>query len=172
MSADAVLHARGKVRDVYEVGDRLLIVATDRISAFDAVLPTPIPDKGRVLTGLSLFWFDRTADLVGNHLVSAEPRDLPSGFDDDLPGRAMLVKRAEVVPRRMRRARLPLRLRVEAVRGGRTRLRRGAPARPGGVRPPARADLHPHDEGRRRARPAAHAWTRRATWWASGSPSG
>ena len=54
MSADAVLHARGKVRDVYEVGDRLLIVATDRISAFDAVLPTPIPDKGRVLTGLSL----------------------------------------------------------------------------------------------------------------------
>ncbi len=65
MSADAVLHARGKVRDVYEVGDRLLIVATDRISAFDAVLPTPIPDKGRVLTGLSLFWFDRTADLVG-----------------------------------------------------------------------------------------------------------
>jgi phosphoribosylaminoimidazole-succinocarboxamide synthase len=98
VSADAVLHARGKVRDVYEVGDRLLIVATDRISAFDAVLPTPIPDKGRVLTGLSLFWYDRTADLVGNHLVSAEPRDLPSGFDDDLPGRAMLVQRAEVVP--------------------------------------------------------------------------
>jgi len=98
VSADAVLHARGKVRDVYEVGDRLLIVATDRISAFDAVLPTPIPDKGRVLTGLSLFWFDRTADLVGNHLVSAEPRDLPSGFDDDLPGRAMLVRRADVVP--------------------------------------------------------------------------
>ena len=98
MTADAVLHARGKVRDVYEVGDRLLIVATDRISAFDAVLPTPIPDKGHVLTGLSLCWFDRTADLVGNHLVSAEPRDLPGGFDDDLAGRAMLVKRADVVP--------------------------------------------------------------------------
>jgi phosphoribosylaminoimidazole-succinocarboxamide synthase len=98
VNADAVLHTRGKVRDVYDVGDRLLIVATDRISAFDAVLPTLIPDKGRVLTGLSLFWFDRTADLVGNHLVSAEARDMPSGFDDDLPGRAMLVKRAEVVP--------------------------------------------------------------------------
>jgi phosphoribosylaminoimidazole-succinocarboxamide synthase len=99
MSADAVLHARGKVRDVYEAGDgRLLIVATDRISAFDAVLPTPIPDKGRVLTGLSLFWFDRTKDLVGNHLVSADPRDLPTDPDADLSGRAMLVKRTDVVP--------------------------------------------------------------------------
>ncbi len=99
MSADAVLHARGKVRDVYEAdGDRLLIVATDRISAFDAVLPTPIPDKGRVLTGLSLFWFDRTSDLVGHHLVSADPHDLPDRPEDDLAGRAMLVKRADVVP--------------------------------------------------------------------------
>ncbi len=99
MSADVVLHARGKVRDVYEAGpDRLLIVATDRISAFDAVLPTPIPDKGRVLTGLSLFWFDRTSDLVGNHLVSADPRDLPQDLDTDLAGRAMLVERADGVP--------------------------------------------------------------------------
>jgi phosphoribosylaminoimidazole-succinocarboxamide synthase len=99
MSADAVLHARGKIRDVYEAGDgRLLIVATDRISAFDAVLPTPIPDKGRVLTGLSLYWFDRTKDLVGNHLVSADPRDLPTDPDADLAGRAMLVERADVVP--------------------------------------------------------------------------
>ena len=99
MSADAVLHARGKVRDVYEAdGDRLLIVATDRISAFDAVLPTTIPDKGRVLTGLSLFWLDRTSDLVGHHLVSADPHVLPDGPEDDLAGRAMLVKRADVVP--------------------------------------------------------------------------
>ncbi len=99
MSADAVLRARGKVRDIYEAGDdRLLIVATDRISAFDAVLPTPIPDKGRVLTGLSVFWFGRTADLVGNHLVSADPRDLPDDSGADLAGRAMLVKRADVVP--------------------------------------------------------------------------
>ena len=98
MSADAVLHARGKVRDIYEAGDdRLLIVATDRISAFDAILPTPIPDKGRVLTGLSLFWFDRTSDLVGNHLLSVDPGDLPEGFDADLAGRATLVRRADVV---------------------------------------------------------------------------
>ena len=66
--------ARGKVRDVYEVGDdHLLLVATDRICAFDVVLPDPVPDKGRVLTGLSLHWFDRTRDLVANHLVGADP---------------------------------------------------------------------------------------------------
>ena len=100
MNADAVLHARGKVRDVYEAGHRLLIVATDRISAFDAVLPTPIPDKGRVLTGMSLFWFGRTSDLVGNHLVVAERRAFPGPFAEDgsLAGRAMLVERADVVP--------------------------------------------------------------------------
>jgi phosphoribosylaminoimidazole-succinocarboxamide synthase len=96
----ARMHARGKVRDVYEAGSHLLMVATDRISAFDAVLPTPIPDKGRVLTGLSLFWFDRTSDLVHNHLVAAEPRAFPGPFADDgsLAGRAMLVERADVIP--------------------------------------------------------------------------
>jgi phosphoribosylaminoimidazole-succinocarboxamide synthase len=97
---NAGLHARGKVRDVYEAGDHLLMVATDRISAFDAILPTPIPDKGRVLTGLSLFWFDRTADLVGNHVVSADPALFPEPFAHDatLAGRAMLVRRADVIP--------------------------------------------------------------------------
>ena len=69
----AELVAQGKVRDVYRAGDdELLLVATDRISAFDVVLPNPIPDKGRVLTELSLFWFRETADVVGNHLVSAD----------------------------------------------------------------------------------------------------
>jgi phosphoribosylaminoimidazole-succinocarboxamide synthase len=94
------LRASGKVRDIYDAGeDRLLMVASDRISAFDVVLPTPIPDKGRVLTGLSLFWFDRTADLVANHLLSAEPGDLGEDASAaDLPGRAMLVRRAEVIP--------------------------------------------------------------------------
>jgi phosphoribosylaminoimidazole-succinocarboxamide synthase len=95
------LFAQGKVRDVYEIDDeRLLLVATDRISAFDVVLPNPVPDKGRVLTGLTLYWLDRTADLVGNHLLSADRRDFPGGFRDEpsLAGRAMLVKRAEVVP--------------------------------------------------------------------------
>jgi phosphoribosylaminoimidazole-succinocarboxamide synthase len=95
------LHARGKVRDIYEAGpDRLLMVATDRISAFDAVLPTPIPDKGRVLTGLTLFWLDRTRGLLPNHLITADPADLPGppGADADLAGRAMLVRRARMVP--------------------------------------------------------------------------
>jgi phosphoribosylaminoimidazole-succinocarboxamide synthase len=98
---EAQLHARGKVRDVYDAGDdRLLLVATDRISAFDVVLSDPIPDKGRVLTGLTLFWLERTAGLVRNHLLSAEPADFPEPFASDatLAGRAMLATRAEVIP--------------------------------------------------------------------------
>jgi phosphoribosylaminoimidazole-succinocarboxamide synthase len=96
----ARLHARGKVRDVYEAGDHLLMVATDRISAFDRILPTPIPDKGRVLTGLSFFWFDRTTDLVGNHVITVDPGQFPEPFAQDLTlaGRAMLVRRADVIP--------------------------------------------------------------------------
>lgn len=101
MSSLGKPHAQGKVRDVYEVDDgRLLLVATDRISAFDVVLPNPIPDKGRVLTGLSLFWFERTEDLVANHLLSADRRDFPGVLRDEpsFGGRAMLVKRARVIP--------------------------------------------------------------------------
>ncbi len=101
MTEGAKLHARGKVRDIYDVGgERLLLVATDRISAFDVVLPDPVPDKGRVLAGLSLFWFERTADLVGNHLLSAALGEFPEPFGGDasLAGRAMLVRRADVVP--------------------------------------------------------------------------
>jgi phosphoribosylaminoimidazole-succinocarboxamide synthase len=96
----AELHGRGKVRDIYEAGDDLLMVASDRISAFDAVLPTDIPDKGRVLTALTLFWLDQTADLVPNHLITADAREFPAPFtgDRELAGRAMLVKRAEMVP--------------------------------------------------------------------------
>jgi phosphoribosylaminoimidazole-succinocarboxamide synthase len=97
----ARLHAQGKVRDIYDVGDdRLLLVATDRISAFDVVLPNPIPDKGRVLTGLTLFWLERTRDLIGNHLIGADRRDFPAPFSDDdsLAGRAMLATKAQVVP--------------------------------------------------------------------------
>jgi phosphoribosylaminoimidazole-succinocarboxamide synthase len=93
------LRARGKVRDIYELGARLLIVATDRLSAFDVILPTPIPDKGRVLTQLSLFWFDKLAKIVPNHVISA------SNFSGELApyaaaleGRAMLVRRTEPVP--------------------------------------------------------------------------
>jgi phosphoribosylaminoimidazole-succinocarboxamide synthase len=97
----AELAAQGKVRDLYEVGDdRLLLVATDRISAFDVVLPDPIPDKGRVLTGLSLFWFERTADLVANHVVGWRREDLPDPFrgDPSLAGRVTLARRAQVIP--------------------------------------------------------------------------
>jgi phosphoribosylaminoimidazole-succinocarboxamide synthase len=87
---------RGKVRDIYEVGDRLLIVATDRLSAFDVVLPTPIPDKGRVLTQLSLFWFNLLRDVIPNHIVTAEafPAEL-SAFRGQLQGRAMLCRRTK-----------------------------------------------------------------------------
>jgi phosphoribosylaminoimidazole-succinocarboxamide synthase len=94
----------GKVRDLYAVGpDRILLVASDRISAFDVVLPTPIPDKGRVLTGLSRFWFGSTAEVVTNHLVSTDPADLPADVAPirvaaDLRGRMMLCRRAEVLP--------------------------------------------------------------------------
>ncbi len=94
----AVLFRRGKVRDVYEAGgDRLVIVASDRLSAFDVVLPTPIPDKGRVLTELSSFWFDRTERVVPNHLISTELDEFPAAFSDrtELQGRAVLVKRCE-----------------------------------------------------------------------------
>jgi phosphoribosylaminoimidazole-succinocarboxamide synthase len=96
----ADLHARGKVRDIFEAGDDLMMVATDRISAFDAVLRQPIPDKGRVLTGISLYWFDRTRGIVPNHLITADPSKFPAPFraDEGLPGRAMLVRRASVVP--------------------------------------------------------------------------
>jgi len=84
--------AQGKVRDIYDSGDRLLMVATDRISTYDVVHPTPVPDKGKVLTGISAFWFDKTADIVRNHVVSF--MDLP----DEVRGRAMLVERLEMFP--------------------------------------------------------------------------
>ncbi len=93
------LRARGKVRDIYELGDQLLIVATDRLSAFDVVLPTPIPDKGRVLTQLSLFWFDKLAGIVPNHVISARNfTGALAPYADALKGRAMLVRRTEPVP--------------------------------------------------------------------------
>jgi phosphoribosylaminoimidazole-succinocarboxamide synthase len=89
---------RGKVRDLYEVDeDRLLIVASDRISVFDVVLDDEIPDKGRVLTGISSFWFDRTASLVPNHVISFDPADFPEAAGPEVAGRAMLVHRTRPV---------------------------------------------------------------------------
>jgi phosphoribosylaminoimidazole-succinocarboxamide synthase len=96
--AGVKLLARGKVRDIYDFGDRLLLVATDRLSAFDVVLPTPIPDKGRVLTQLSLFWFEQLSDVVPNHVISSTdfPRELKP-YREQLRGRAMLVRRTEPI---------------------------------------------------------------------------
>lgn len=99
---DLKLHASGKVRDVYEVGDKqLLFVASDRISAFDYVLATGIPNKGSVLNQLSLFWFDFLADIVPNHLITANVDEYPAEirkYKDQLCGRSMLVRRAEMFP--------------------------------------------------------------------------
>jgi len=95
------LHASGKVRDLYQLNGTLLFVATDRISAFDYVLATGIPQKGKVLTQLSLFWFDFLKDVVHNHLVTADVAQYPAElhpYADDLRGRSMLVSRAEMVP--------------------------------------------------------------------------
>ncbi|MFW6073968.1 MAG: phosphoribosylaminoimidazolesuccinocarboxamide synthase [Chloroflexota bacterium] len=92
------LFRKGKVRDTYDLGDRLLMVASDRLSAFDVILPDGIPDKGRVLTGLSVFWFNKTAHIMPNHLISANVNDLPEVLGphrDVLDGRFMIVKKAE-----------------------------------------------------------------------------
>ncbi|RXZ53657.1 phosphoribosylaminoimidazolesuccinocarboxamide synthase [Senegalimassilia faecalis] len=93
--------AQGKVRDIYDLGDKLLMVATDRISAFDYILEDEIPHKGAVLTQISLFWLDHLKDVIGNHLISADVADLPEQFKpyaDYLRGRFMLVKKAEMFP--------------------------------------------------------------------------
>ncbi|MGZ4872917.1 MAG: phosphoribosylaminoimidazolesuccinocarboxamide synthase [Candidatus Angelobacter sp.] len=97
---DLTLHARGKVRDLYSLNGQLLFVATDRISAFDYVLATGIPEKGRVLTQLSLFWFDYLKDVVKNHLVTANVEEYPAPlkkYADDLRGRSMLVTKAQMI---------------------------------------------------------------------------
>jgi len=91
--------ARGKVRDIYDLGDRLLIVATDRLSAFDVILPTPIPDKGRVLTQLSLFWFKLLRDVTPNHILSGA--EIPEPFEqygEELAGRSMVVRKTTPLP--------------------------------------------------------------------------
>lgn len=92
---------RGKVRDVYDLGDKLLIVATDRISAFDVVMEDPIPNKGKILTAISLFWFKELEDLVDNHILSSAPAQYPEmlrPYEDRLKGRSMLVKKATPLP--------------------------------------------------------------------------
>lgn len=97
----AIKRSQGKVRDIYEYEDGMLLIATDRVSAFDVVLPNGIPEKGKILTQLSLFWFDRLTGLVPNHLISAEMKDFPEAvadYADILSGRTMWVHRADVLP--------------------------------------------------------------------------
>jgi phosphoribosylaminoimidazole-succinocarboxamide synthase len=91
--ADLPLVASGKVREIYDLGDRLLMVASDRISTYDVVHPNPIPDKGKVLTGLSAFWFAKTGHIVANHYVSAT-----EGVPEEVRGRAMVVRKLEMLP--------------------------------------------------------------------------
>ncbi|MCX5757034.1 MAG: phosphoribosylaminoimidazolesuccinocarboxamide synthase [Candidatus Hydrogenedentes bacterium] len=93
--------ARGKVRDIYDLGDKLVIVATDRLSAFDWVNSVGIPDKGKILTAMSLFWFEQTASIARNHLVSADLKDFPADFQshaDQFEGRSMLVHKCHMFP--------------------------------------------------------------------------
>ncbi len=95
------LRGRGKVRDIYDLGEQLLIVATDRISAYDVVMPTPIPDKGRILTKISAFWFRALAEVVDNHLVTADIDEFPEQcrpYAEELAGRSMLVTKAKPLP--------------------------------------------------------------------------
>jgi phosphoribosylaminoimidazole-succinocarboxamide synthase len=99
--ADLKLIKRGKVRDLYDLGDELLMVATDRISAFDVVMPNPVPDKGIILTQISLFWFDLMASVVANHILSSDVADYPKScrpYAQQLQGRSMLVRKTEVLP--------------------------------------------------------------------------
>ena len=98
---DLTLRSRGKVRDIYDLGDSLLIVATDRVSAFDVVMPTPIPDKGKILNQVSVFWFEYFADLVDHHIISTRVEDFPEvcrPYSTELAGRTMWVKKTQPLP--------------------------------------------------------------------------
>ncbi|HOM02366.1 MAG TPA: phosphoribosylaminoimidazolesuccinocarboxamide synthase [Acetivibrio sp.] len=98
---DLPLYIKGKVRNVYDLGDKLLIVVTDRISAFDVVFPNLIPNKGKVLNGISKFWFDYTKDIVDNHVITTDVSEYPEGlskFKEELEGRSMLVKKIKMIP--------------------------------------------------------------------------
>ena len=150
--------ASGKVRELYDAGDgRLLLVASDRISAFDVVLPTPIPDKGRVLTALSLHWFALTDDIVRNHVISAQLSDFPEGArDPDLAGRALLVRRLEMLPLECVVRGYLVGLGLEGLRAHRRRLRHSAAGGPARGRQAAAHALHAVHQGHRGPRREHH----------------
>ena len=150
----------GKVRELYDAGDgRLLMVASDRISAFDVIMAEPIPDKGRVLTAMTAYWLEALSDLAPNHLISADAADFPEGAAAlpgglGLPGRPVDAGAPGRDARhRVHRPRLPGRLGLQGVRAGGHRPRHGHAHRPAPRRPPARAHLHPLDQGHRGPRP-------------------
>ena len=148
-------HRRGKVRDLYEVGDRLLIVATDRILAYDFVLGSAIPDKGKVLTQLSAFWFTQTQHIVPNHMLSIDPSEYPEPLNHQaalLAGRSMLARHTKPVP-------------IECVARGYlagsgwreyrdtgASMRNRASSWSPRVRSPERTHIHPSNKGRQRPR--------------------
>jgi phosphoribosylaminoimidazole-succinocarboxamide synthase len=137
----------GKVREVFDLGETLLFVATDRISAFDCILPDPIPHKGAVLNQLSAFWFQRFT-FVPNHMIAAQ-FNLPEGLEEyreQLMRRSMIVRKTEPLPVGVRRARLSRRLRVEGIPGDRERLRPSFAGWPRARVAASRANLHAGDE--------------------------
>lgn len=145
---------RGKVRDIYKVNGALLLVATDRISAFDVVLPTPIPDKGFILTQLSVFWFERTRHIIPNHLITASVDEFPDELQSErevLEGRSVLVKLAEPLPIEsvVRGYIAGSAWKEYAATGG--GVRHKAPKWIEDVPEAPRADIHPGNEGTRRA---------------------
>ena len=142
---------RGKVRDIYAVGDDLLLVTTDRLSAYDVILSPPIPDKGRVLTHTSMFWFNALADVVPNHVITIDVNAMPEAVArhaDVLQGRCMLGEAAQDVPHRVCRTRLPRRQWLEGLpahgRGMRTPVARKLAAE----RTPRPAAVHAGHQGR------------------------
>ena len=145
----------GKVREIYDAGpDHLLLVASDRISAFDVVFDEPVPDKGRVLTAMTVFWAEALADVGKTHLVSVDPADYPEGAAEDPgPARSLDARPAgRDAADRVHRARLHHRLGVEGVPGDPDDARRPVAGGVTRVRTPSRADVHPVDEGDRRPR--------------------
>ena len=155
----------GKVRDLYADDGRLLFVASDRISAYDWVLPTPIPDKGRILTAMSLWWFERLAGIVDNHVIST---DVPQ----QVAGRAVVCERLQMLPVECVVRGLPQWFGVGRLSGRWRRVRRQTARRPAGVAAASRADLHPATKRRSaittRTSTSAQWWI----WSAKMSPSG
>ena len=122
----------GKVRDIYDLGDKLIIAASDRLSAFDVIMKTGIPCKGVLLTQISKFWFDFLGDTVENHVISTDVNDFPQpycNYKDQLIGRSMLIKKNKGTPRRMYRKKLHNRIRLERIPTRRNHLRNKTPRR-------------------------------------------